>query len=88
MLVLYMLENEHKKEKSTINRYCLGNYDYYLMKQREDRRLKNNQASNIKQGKGSKYPREDNSMSFPSGVTNFCYGIIPLQNRWIFPWIL
>jgi hypothetical protein len=40
-----------KKKNSTDTE--LGNYDYYLMKQREEGRLRNNQPNNIKQGKGS-----------------------------------
>jgi hypothetical protein len=71
-----MLENKIKKKK--FNREWLGNYDYCLMKQREEGMLRNNQPNKIKLGKGSNDPRKDKSMSFPSGVTNFYYRIIPL----------
>jgi hypothetical protein len=66
-------------KKKKFNRDWLGNYDYCLMKQREEGRLKKNQPNKIKLGKGSDDPRKDKSMSFPSGVTNFCYRNIPLR---------
>jgi hypothetical protein len=66
-------------KKKKLNKDQLGSYDYFLMKQREEGRLRNNQPNKIKQGKGSDDPRKEKSMSIPSGVANFYYEIIPLR---------
>jgi hypothetical protein len=62
-----------------LRKFCQKLCEIFNEEERKGSRLETNNKYDLKVGKISDDPRKDKSISFSSGVANFCYKTIPLR---------